>query len=62
MGMKFYAEEVLIYIVGYFPHIQLAIKQHYCGTDIGFPLEAFEHLEIKHRNVLIVGWIMHWMQ
>lgn len=32
----------------YFPHIQLAIKQHYCGTDIGFPLEAFQHLEVEH--------------
>ena len=25
----------------YFPHIQLAMKQHYCGVDLGFPLEAF---------------------
>jgi hypothetical protein len=32
----------------YFPHIQLAMKQHYCGTDIGFPLEAFRHLEVEH--------------
>jgi hypothetical protein len=32
----------------YFPHIQLAMKQHYCGTDIGFPLEAFQHLEVQH--------------
>ena len=31
-----------------FLHIQLAIKQHYCGTDIGFPLEAFQHLEVEH--------------
>lgn len=32
----------------YFPHVQLAMKQHYCGTDIGFPLEAFQHLEVEH--------------
>jgi len=32
----------------YFPHIQLAMKQHYCGTDIGFPLKAFQHLEVQH--------------
>ncbi len=32
----------------YFPHIQLAIKQHCYGTDIGFPLEAFRHLEVEH--------------
>jgi hypothetical protein len=31
----------------YFPHIQLAMKQHYCGTDIGFPLQAFQHLEVE---------------
>ncbi len=24
------------------------MKQHYCGTDIGFPLEAFQHLEVEH--------------
>lgn len=30
-----------------FPHIQLAMKQHHCGTDIGFPLEAFQHLEVE---------------
>jgi hypothetical protein len=34
--------------IGYFPHIQLAMKQHYCGTDIGFPLQAFQHLEVRH--------------
>jgi hypothetical protein len=32
----------------YFPHIQLAIKQHCCGTDIGFPPEAFRHLQVEH--------------
>lgn len=32
----------------YFPHIQLAMKQHYYGTDIGFPLEAFQHLEVEY--------------
>ena len=32
----------------YFPHIQLAMKQHCCGTDIGFPVEAFQHLEVEH--------------
>jgi hypothetical protein len=32
----------------YFPHIQLAMKQHYYGTDIGFPIEAFQHLEVEH--------------
>lgn len=35
----------------YFPHIQLAMKQHYCGTDIGFPLEAFQHLEVEHDQI-----------
>ena len=32
----------------YFPHVQLAIKQHCCGIDIGIPLEAFRHLEVEH--------------
>lgn len=32
----------------YFPHIQLAMKQHQYGTDIGFPLESFQHLEVEH--------------
>ena len=31
-----------------YPQIQLAMKQHYCGTDIGFPLEAFQCLEVIH--------------
>jgi len=31
-----------------FPHIQLAIKQQSCGTDIGFPLDAFQHLEVEY--------------
>jgi hypothetical protein len=34
----------------YFSHIQLAMKQHYCGTDIGFPLDAFQHLEVIHHK------------
>ena len=25
----------------YFPHVQLAMKQHYFGTHVGFPLEVF---------------------
>ncbi|KAF7879589.1 hypothetical protein EAF04_000784 [Stromatinia cepivora] len=32
----------------YFPHIQLAIRQHLHGTDIGFPLEAFRVVEVEH--------------
>ncbi|KAH6671104.1 hypothetical protein B0J14DRAFT_595338 [Halenospora varia] len=32
----------------YFPHIQLAIRHHYCGTDNGLPLEAFQHLEVEN--------------
>jgi hypothetical protein len=35
----------------YFPHIQLVMKQHYCGTDIGFPLEAFQHLEVGQDEI-----------
>lgn len=31
-----------------FPHIQLAIRQHLHGTDIGFPLEAFQIVEVEH--------------
>ena len=31
-----------------FPHIQLAMKQHYYCTDIGFPLESFQYLEVKY--------------
>ncbi|KAK2768452.1 hypothetical protein FQN54_000307 [Arachnomyces sp. PD_36] len=41
----------LLYLSRYeirYPHVQLAIKQHCCGTDIGFPLKAFKHLEVKH--------------
>lgn len=32
----------------YFPHVHLAIKQHHCGRDIGFPLEAFRYLEVDY--------------
>ncbi|KFY89425.1 hypothetical protein V500_05711 [Pseudogymnoascus sp. VKM F-4518 (FW-2643)] len=31
-----------------YPQIQLAMKQHRCGVDIGFPLEAFQHLDARH--------------
>jgi hypothetical protein len=31
-----------------YPQIQLAMRQHRSGTDIGFPLEAFQHLEALH--------------
>ncbi|KFX94415.1 hypothetical protein O988_06324 [Pseudogymnoascus sp. VKM F-3808] len=31
-----------------YPQIQLAMRQHRSGTDIGFPLEAFQHLEVRH--------------
>lgn len=26
------------------------MKQHRCGIDIGFPLEAFQHLEARHHD------------
>lgn len=26
------------------------MKQHYCGTDIGFPLEAFQYLQVEHEQ------------
>lgn len=31
-----------------YPQIQLAMRQHRRGIDIGFPLEAFQHLEVRH--------------
>ncbi|KAM0183341.1 hypothetical protein ACHAPC_006611 [Botrytis cinerea] len=34
----------------YFPQVYLAMKQHRSGIDIGFPLEAFRHLEIKYNQ------------
>ncbi|TEY84098.1 hypothetical protein BOTCAL_0021g00200 [Botryotinia calthae] len=34
----------------YFPQVYLATKQHRSGIDIGFPLEAFRHVEIKYNR------------
>lgn len=34
----------------HFAHIHLAMRQHHCGTDIGFPLEAFQHLEVHYNE------------
>lgn len=31
-----------------FTHVQLAMMQHYRGIDIGFPLGAFQHVEVDH--------------
>ncbi|KFY41076.1 hypothetical protein V495_05054 [Pseudogymnoascus sp. VKM F-4514 (FW-929)] len=36
-----------LYEINY-PQIQLAMRQNRSGTDIGFPLEAFQHLEALH--------------
>lgn len=49
-GLGFYHLFLSRYRI-YFPHIELAMKQHYSGTDIGFPLEAFQHLEVEHNQI-----------
>jgi hypothetical protein len=36
----------------YFPHIQLALSQHSQGIDLGFPLKAFQHVEVRHEHEL----------
>lgn len=35
----------------YFCHVQLAMRQHRSGIDIGFPLRAFQHLEMKYNRM-----------
>ncbi|KAH8811531.1 hypothetical protein F5884DRAFT_671327 [Xylogone sp. PMI_703] len=33
-----------------FLHIQLAMKQHCSSVDIGFPLEAFQYIDVEYRQ------------